>query len=123
VTTEELGELIGKSATIALAEAFGGTRLYVPRRVAAEHVIARTIGLKPAEALCRTFGQLTIRVPLARELRARRLREQGMSNAKIAVSLGLTEGGVRGLFKRLERQPDGPASPSNPEENSGHVDC
>jgi hypothetical protein len=45
-----------------------------------------------------------IRVPLSRDLRATHYRAQGCSFAVIARRLGLTESGVRGLFKRLETQ-------------------
>jgi DNA-binding NarL/FixJ family response regulator len=98
----ELVALIGESALIALAEAFGGTRLYVPATLDDSHRIVRAIGPDAAQALCRQFGPATIRVPLAREPRAVRYRSEGLSNARIAARLGLTEGGVSGLFKRID---------------------
>lgn len=95
--------IIGKAATIALAERFAGTRLYIPRRVKPEHAISLAIGYEAARMLCENCGPGTIRVPLARDLRASQYRAEGLSNARIAVRLGLTESGVRSLLKRLER--------------------
>lgn len=93
---------IGETAMIALAEQFGGTRLYVPSRLGESHPIARAIGAKAAEAL-RTFVGAPgyVRVPLARDLRAAKYRAEGLSNGRIAARLGLTEGGVLTLFNRL----------------------
>lgn len=93
---------IGEAAMIALAEQFGGTRLYVPSRVGVSHPIACAIGSEAAEALRTYVGAPGyVRVPLARELRATKYRGEGLSNGRIAVRLGLTEGGVVSLFKRL----------------------
>lgn len=100
----ELAVLIGVAATVALAERLGGTRLYVPARFKERHRLASIIGCDAAKALCETFGATVIRVPLSRDLRAQHYRAQGYSVAAIALRLGLTESGVRGLFKRLERQ-------------------
>lgn len=101
-TGVELVGLIGEAATIALAEQFGGTRLYVPMRTKDTHPIARAIGRHAAVILCGHYGPSTIRIPLLREMRAKHYRNNGLSNAKIAVCLGLTESGVGTLFKRLE---------------------
>lgn len=100
----DLVDLIGKTAVIALAEEFGGTRLYIPSRSKACHPITRAVGPEASQVLCDHYSSATIRVPLARELRAQRYRDDGLSNARIAVRLGLTESGVRNLFKRLEKR-------------------
>lgn len=96
----ELQALIGEAALVRLAEAFGGTRLYIPTTMYADHDIAQTIGM---EAACRLSERLApdyIRVPLAREARARQYRAEGKSNAQIARALGITETGVDKLFSR-----------------------
>lgn len=103
-SARDLIDAIGEIATIALAEEFGGTRLYVPLRVPDHHQIARAVGQEAAQALCQHCGPGTIRVPLARELRAKHYRAEGLSFARIAVRLGVTEGGVRALFKRIEEK-------------------
>lgn len=105
----ELEALIGEEALVRLAERFGGTRLFIPVKMTARHEIARAIGVEPARLLAERLAPDVIRVPLARELRARQYRARGMSNARIAVALGMTEGGVERLFRRL---PDAPAKGS-----------
>lgn len=102
----ELLELIGERGMIALAERFAGTRLLIPIKMHGDHAIAQAIGL---DAACRLSDRLApdaIQVPLARDLRARHYRAQGMSQAKIATELGMTEGGV---LKLLKRGADAPA--------------
>lgn len=103
----DLVGLIGETATLALAEKLGGTRLYVPARIKERHRLVPIVGIDAARALCGAFGATVIRVPLSRDLRAMHYRAQGCSVALIALRLGLTESGVRGLFKRLEKQREG----------------
>lgn len=100
----DLVDVIGEAATIALAEEFAGTRLYVPAQVDGRHRITFAIGQKAADALCAQYGPAPIRVPLLRELRAEYHRMKGLSHAQIAVRLGLTEKGVAKLFKRLRER-------------------
>lgn len=102
----ELEALIGEAALIRLAEAFGGTRLYVPATMKADHDIVRAIGTQAAAILSdRLGGAATIRVPLAREQRARHYRAQGKSNAQIARALGVTESGIDKLIARMANAP------------------
>jgi hypothetical protein len=96
----ELLALLGEPAMIALAEAFGGTRLLIPTRLDANHAIAQVIGLDVARRLADRLAPDVINVPLSQELRARRYRSQGMSHAQIATRLGMTEGGVLRLLSR-----------------------
>jgi DNA-binding transcriptional regulator LsrR (DeoR family) len=105
----ELATLIGEDAFVRLAEAFGGTRLYVPIGVTADHEIAKAVGLDAAKRLVERLAPDVVRVPLARELRARHYRAAGKSNAQIARKLGITESGVEKLFGRM---PDPPAKGS-----------
>lgn len=96
----ELQELIGEEALVRLAEAFGGTRLYVPQKITARHEIARAVGLEAAQRLVDRLAPDVVKVPLARELRARHYRAAQMSDRAIARRLGITESGVEKLFKR-----------------------
>lgn len=96
----ELVELIGEEAMVRLAEAFGGTRLYVPQKISARHEIARAVGLEAAQRLVERLAPDVVKVPLARELRARHYRAALMSDRTIARRLGITESGVEKLFKR-----------------------
>lgn len=96
----ELLDVLGEDGLFDLAEAFGGTRLYVPPHIPSDHPIIAAIGHDRAEALSIRFSPDYIRVPLARRIRAVRHRAAGLSNARIAVRLGMTETGVNRLFKR-----------------------
>jgi hypothetical protein len=107
----ELLALIGEAALVRLAEAFGGTRLYVPRTIAPDSELVRAIGVEPAQRLCERLAPDVIKVPLARELRARHYRAAGRSNARIASALGITERAVEKLFQRMD---DPPAKASQP---------
>lgn len=99
---------IGEEAFIRLAEAFGGTRVSIPRadRLGPDHDLVHAVGHEAAVALSKPYAGIYIRVPLARERLARHYRLHGMSNAKIARKLRITETGVDKLFGRM---PDKPA--------------
>lgn len=100
----ELEELIGEEALVRLAEAFGGTPLFIPQNMAAKHPIAEAIGLELAVRLSKRLAPDVINVPLAREPRARQYRDAGQSNAQIARRLGMTVKGVERLFARIRQQ-------------------
>lgn len=101
----ELQTLIGVKAFVRLAEAFGGTRLYVPTSIDPNHEIVIAIGEDAARKLVERLAPDVIKVPLARELRARHYRANGQSNAQIARRLGITETGVERLFQRMPDKP------------------
>lgn len=101
----ELEALIGEEALVRLAEAFGGTRLFVPVKMTARHEIAGAIGLDAARKLSERLAPDYIPVPLAREKRARHYRAHGLSNAQIARRLGITESAVNRLFARSPAVP------------------
>lgn len=103
--TESLRALLGAEALVSLAEAFGGRGLYVPQEIGADHPIVRAVGIHAAAKLAKRYSLAFIRVPLARELRARHYRAKGLSNGEIASKLGITETGVDKLFARMERPP------------------
>lgn len=102
--TAELQSLLGMQDFLRLVEAYGGTRLYLRSRSDAEDLVA---ALSPdgAAALRRRYSGSYIRVPLAREARARQYRADGMSNAQIARRLGIGEAGVDKLFQRMPNKP------------------
>jgi hypothetical protein len=104
--SESLKALLGVPALVALAERFGGRRLYVPQSLGPGHEIAQAIGPEAAAKLVRRYSLAFIRVPLARELRARHYRAAGLSNGDIASKLGITETGVDKLFARMQRPPE-----------------
>jgi len=101
----ELVALLGERHFIALAEAFGGRRIYVPTKVNDDSDIAKAIGLNAARLLSGRKSPDYLRVPLARQLRACHYRAAGFSNGDIATKLGMTETGVNGLFARMDGPP------------------
>lgn len=102
--TAELSALLGDGDFLRLVERFGGTRLYVPAS-GAETLLARAVGHEAAATLAKRYAGSSIRVPLAREKRARQYRAENRSNAYIARRLGITETGVDKLFSRMSDRP------------------
>ena len=107
----ELVTLLGERAFIALAEHFGGRRLYVPRKIDADGEIAKAVGLVAAKRLSDRKSPDYLRVPLARGLRARHYRAAGFSNGEIATKLGMTETGINSLFARMDGPPEKGSEP------------
>lgn len=105
--TAELIALLGDDAFVALSQAFGGTRLYVPNAMAEDHEIAAAIGIDAARRLSRRYSSSVLRVPLARNFRARHYRKAGRSLAQIARLVGMTESSVDRLFRRIEQPVSG----------------
>ena len=96
-------DLLGPVDLVRLSEKKGGTRLYVPATGRAK--LAKDIGDTAAQKLAERYAGDYIRVPLARELRARHYRANGASNAEIARKLGMSEPGVNRLFKAMADTP------------------
>jgi hypothetical protein len=97
--SDELETLLGPEGFLAVVEAHGGVRMYVPE-VAQGSQLASEIGLDNTVRLSKLYARSYIRVPLAREFRARHYRELGETNSRIARRLGITETGVNKLFRR-----------------------
>lgn len=94
----EIVEAAGLPAGVALVEAAGGTRVYVPERITAEHRLAQWLGSAAAERLVARFGGETLEVPrclaairAARDQRIRRERSEGAAIAELALQYRLTE--------------------------------
>lgn len=103
----QLRAVLGEEGFVLLCQAVGGTRVYVPRKPRDDNEIVTAIGRELADKLSREMASATIRVPLARRERAIYFRQvQGLSNAKIARKLGITEGGVNKLFAQVQDLPD-----------------
>lgn len=101
--SDVLREILGADGMVRLAEYRGGTRLYIPAGNAT--ALENAIGEQQTQALIERFAGSYIRVPLARELRARQYRAAGASNAEIARQLGMTESGVDRLFNAMPNKP------------------
>jgi hypothetical protein len=111
--TLQLQKILGMEGFVRLCQALGGTRLYVPHAFRADHDLVGAVGAELADKLSRAMAPATIRVPLGRRERALQYRAEGMSDAKIALQLGITENGVGRLFAREPDLPDRPGSAKN----------
>lgn len=90
----EIASAIGDDAAAALARAFGGTELYVPRTIGDHHVACVAIGRAAADRLAAWAGGTALAIPKEAERRARvmKLRDQGeLTVAQIAVQTSLSE--------------------------------
>ena len=109
-----IAEHLGAIGALKLIEAFGGVRIYVPRKPPARSPLAHALGLADARRLAAAYGGDTIKVPLARAWRLRLYRDVGMSYAEIARKLGMTQEGVQmqlqraGMTNRESRQAELP---------------
>lgn len=97
----ELEELIGLSAALVIVERWGGTRLFVPERLTAEHRLVAAIGWEAAEQVVSIYAGDYLRVPrCAAMLRAKRNAElrarhaKGESAATLAREYAMTERNV-----------------------------
>lgn len=117
----QLSHYLDEDEMIAIAEAFGGTRLYIPVTAKDDHAIVQALGRETFGKLAASFSPDTIRVPVCRELRALRYRSEGCSTGRIATRLCMTESGVerivarakaRGLAVALPIAPDMPLDPT-----------
>lgn len=97
-----LSDLIGPEATLRLIEAFGGTRLYVPKAPNQGSRLAHAIGLDAARALATAWGRDTMLVPIARAWRVRVYRARGDTYAAIARRLGIREDSVWKILRAAE---------------------
>lgn len=111
--TIQLQAILGMEGYVRFCQTLGGTRVYVSHRFSDEHAAIGAIGRELADKLSRAMAPATIRVPLARRERALFFRNQGLSDAGIALKLGITENGVGKLFKREPDLPDRPGSAKN----------
>ncbi len=112
--TDSLLRLLGPEGLAILADRYAGTRLFVPESLDRTK-LADEVGMEIATKLVQRYGRDYIPVPLVRDLRARHYRAAGMSNAKIARRLGITEASVNRIFQRMDNVPEkGSADPRQP---------
>ena len=107
---QELAATLGLDATLAIVEARGGIRLYVPRGWRSDHWLVPLIGPDALRQLVAHWGGEEIDIPRCEaSLRAARERQigtelQGDSVARVARRYGYTERGIRKLRRRLEER-------------------
>ncbi|MFC3074674.1 helix-turn-helix domain-containing protein [Shinella pollutisoli] len=116
--TNELLDILGEADFVTLVEHYGGLRLFVPGDIARSE-LTTIVGSDIATRLSKRYPGGYIRVPLARELRAGRYRQAGMSNRDIAKALGCTESSVDKIVRRGKRRsPKAFARPKDPRQTS-----
>jgi len=102
----EIAQVAGLDAALKLAEARGGTEIYVPAEAPDGHWLVETVGRPAADAICGHFmggGRGTrLELPLgpagtAAQIRRRvdRMISEGKSEREIALATGYTGRGVR----------------------------
>ena len=106
----ELAEAIGEDGARVLARRFGGTTVYVPRKVGEHHPLHVVLGEETAERLASWCGGSRVNIPKQpeRQARVRELRREGaLTVAGIAIETGYSERHVyRLLSEDDDRQPD-----------------
>lgn len=108
----EIAELIGVPAALTLSRAYGGRRIYVPRRYDPDHPLVKLLGHAEAIKLIDNYGgmehfDVPLASSLARELRnraVRRDRRMGDSCSTLARRYNTTE---RTIWRILGDAPDG----------------
>jgi len=109
----EVAALIGVPAAVKLANAYGGTELYVPATIGADHPIALTVGHGQALLLAEHYGNDYIDVPLGlawrravRNLAVFNARRRGESQSTVARQYGTTTRNVRLIERKCEADED-----------------
>jgi len=104
-----LQAILGEEGFVRLCQELGGIRLYIAYSLRDDHDVVQALGRELADKLSRALAPATIRVPLARRERALWYRNrEGLSDARIARRLGMTETGVTKLFAREADLPERP---------------
>jgi hypothetical protein len=93
----EVAAVIGDDAAAALAAAFCGRPLYVPRQPDADHAVSLAIGHEKALLLGSYFYRTKLEFPVGAAKRAaiRAMKVQGLGNREIAARLLVTDRFVR----------------------------
>ena len=102
----EIAEVAGLEAALKLAEARGGTEIYVPAEAPADHWLTEAVGQQAAAAICRHFTGsgpgCRLEIPLGPAGSHAQLRRQvdkliaeGKSEREIALATRYTGRGVR----------------------------
>jgi Mor family transcriptional regulator len=77
---KELSELIGLDPTLSLIKNFGGSALYIPKSVGANHKLS-CLGLDVIKILVQTFGGSVLHIPLCRRIE-KEIRNQQITEAR-----------------------------------------
>ena len=101
---------VGFAGLCQLVEAHAGAKIYIPRRIGAEHPFSELLGEKAAEALAEQLGGRTLTVPkIVGVLRARRDQEiwerykAGESACELARNYGLLWRSIQKIVARVDK--------------------
>jgi DNA-binding NarL/FixJ family response regulator len=89
-----LSQHLAPPALLALIEAFGGTRIYVPKSPNQASPLVQAIGREAAAVLAAAHGGDELSIPIARHWQVRCLKGQGLSYREIALRLRISENSV-----------------------------
>jgi hypothetical protein len=104
----QIAEIIGVDAALKLVIARGGTSLYVPIEMTADHAIAGLIGMEAGRALSKIYQGEKIEIPRAlgwrSAIRDLLIYQQSKtdSQSKLAIRHGLTVRSIRNAMRRAE---------------------
>lgn len=101
--SEELLDLLGEDEFFQLVDTRPGIRTYIAQNIDESDLLG-TLSYDAYSRLAKAYGRLYIRVPLAREFRARRYLAAGMTLKQVALKLGMTETGVSKIIRRAKVQ-------------------
>jgi hypothetical protein len=106
---EDLGAVIGYTATAALVDWFGGGNLYVPFESTVDHPVARVIGEPAFKRLVKEWPGETLWLPLGYQREQDRrdrmiavLLSQGLGSKEVASIAGMSERHVQAVRVRVE---------------------
>lgn len=104
-----VAEICGFEGVERLIEAFGGTRLYVPR-AGVSIAVASRCGAPVAEALSQCYGGEYVVLPVARTLKAAQRRDAISNDKRPANEIAREHGISVGSVYRLRGKRPGPAA-------------
>lgn len=98
-------QLIGPDAALKLAEARGGTIIYVPHPPVDEaNVLSGVIGVEATAKLAEAFPGNQLKIPLGREWRAVVYRQAGLPVVSVALLLGCDRGTIQRILRDQNSQ-------------------
>ena len=106
---QEIHRLLPGDDGRKLCQAFGGTRVFIPRGYSDDHPLVELLGVEAATRLIRRFGGTQQSIPMAKSNRKRdeAIRNDwmdGMTKRKIALKYGLSERSVHRIcWARISR--------------------
>ncbi|MBI2801267.1 MAG: hypothetical protein HYX63_13480 [Gammaproteobacteria bacterium] len=97
-SVRELTECIGLNAALALVDAYGGTRVWIPEQYQPQHPLAKVIGVTAAKTLVGRYALDHLMIPKcaaalrsARDQAVRARYDEGETARTLARAYGITE--------------------------------